>query len=191
MTWPNLILVNANQVLKENTVKKVCYNQRFMFNMFVLFRITHYSFTKFNSELCFINVFNNEFEPFAIAIYIWTLIHKTRQNYRDNVLKATFSIKGKNYIFTNSAFSIQNCSPYIVGQCLIESITQTPCQNILEDLWFTCSQNFLNYLTFQPFDFERTWWRLFLKRVVRTKFDIYVLFILSMVFRAAMHLIVS
>ena len=25
-------------------------------------------------------------------------------------------------------------------------------------------------------DFERTWWRLFQKRVVRTKFDIYVLF---------------
>jgi hypothetical protein len=30
-------------------------------------------------------------------------------------------------------------------------------------------------LTFQPFDFERTWWRLFQKRVVRTKFDVYVL----------------
>jgi hypothetical protein len=25
------------------------------------------------------------------------------------------------------------------------------------------------------FDFERTWWRLFQKRVVHTKFDIYVL----------------
>jgi hypothetical protein len=33
----------------------------------------------------------------------------------------------------------------------------------------------LNYLAFQPFDFERTWWRLFQKRIVRTKFDIYVL----------------
>ena len=32
----------------------------------------------------------------------------------------------------------------------------------------------LNYLAFQPFNFERTWWRLFQKRVVRTKFDIYV-----------------
>ena len=54
-------------------------------------------------------------------------------------------------------------------------------------LWFTCSQNFLNYLVsqlfdfertwwrlFQSFDLERTWWRLFQKRVVRTKFDIYV-----------------
>jgi hypothetical protein len=26
----------------------------------------------------------------------------------------------------------------------------------IEALWFTCSQNFLNYLAFQPFDFERT-----------------------------------
>jgi len=31
-----------------------------------------------------------------------------------------------------------------------------------------------NYLAFQSFDFGRTWWRLFQKRVVRTKFDIYV-----------------
>jgi len=29
-------------------------------------------------------------------------------------------------------------------------------------------------LDFQPFDFERTWWRLFQKRVVHTKFDMYV-----------------
>jgi hypothetical protein len=34
--------------------------------------------------------------------------------------------------------------------------------------------NTLNNLAFQSFDFERTWWRLFQKRVVRTKFDIYV-----------------
>jgi hypothetical protein len=32
----------------------------------------------------------------------------------------------------------------------------------------------LNYLAFQYFDFERTWWRLFQKRVVCTKSDIYV-----------------
>jgi hypothetical protein len=32
----------------------------------------------------------------------------------------------------------------------------------------------LNYLAFQSFAFERTWWRLFLKRAVRTKCDIYV-----------------
>ena len=32
-------------------------------------------------------------------------------------------------------------------------------------------------MTFQPFDFESTWWSLFQKHVVRTKFDIYVFFI--------------
>jgi hypothetical protein len=32
-----------------------------------------------------------------------------------------------------------------------------------------------NYLAFKSFDFERTWWTLFQKRVVRTKFDIYIL----------------
>ena len=32
----------------------------------------------------------------------------------------------------------------------------------------------LHYLAFQSFYFERTWWRLFQKCVVRTKFDIYV-----------------
>jgi len=30
------------------------------------------------------------------------------------------------------------------------------------------------YVAFQPFDFERTWLSVFQKRVVRTKFDIYV-----------------
>ena len=34
----------------------------------------------------------------------------------------------------------------------------------------------LNYLAFQYSDFERTWWRLFQKRVVRTKFDLYIFF---------------
>jgi hypothetical protein len=33
----------------------------------------------------------------------------------------------------------------------------------------------LNYLAFKSFDFERTWWRLFQKCVVHTKFDIYTL----------------
>jgi len=28
-------------------------------------------------------------------------------------------------------------------------------------------------MAFQSFDFERTWWRLFQKRVVHTKYDIY------------------
>jgi hypothetical protein len=40
-----------------------------------------------------------------------------------------------------------------------------------------------DYLAFQSFDVERTWWRLFQKRVVRTKFDIY-LFIFIMLYVA-------
>jgi len=38
-------------------------------------------------------------------------------------------------------------------------------------LWFYCSQTL--FLAFHFFDIERTWWRLFQKRVVRTKFHIY------------------
>ena len=36
----------------------------------------------------------------------------------------------------------------------------------------------LNYLVFQSFDFEVTWWRLLQKHVVRNKLDIYVFIIL-------------
>jgi len=37
--------------------------------------------------------------------------------------------------------------------------------------------NTFKFLAFHYFDLERTWWRLFQKRVVRTKFDIYVFII--------------
>jgi hypothetical protein len=42
---------------------------------------------------------------------------------------------------------------------------------------FTCSQNLFDYLPFKSFDFKRTWWRLYQKRVVRIKLDIYVFII--------------
>ena len=45
----------------------------------------------------------------------------------------------------------------------------------------------LNYLAFQSFDFERTWWRLVQKRVVRTTFDIYIFISLFRVFRVKIH----
>jgi hypothetical protein len=58
--------------------------------------------------------------------------------------------------------------------------TKALCIGDLSRYWLSCLgplvyflKNILNYLTFQPFDFERTWWRLFQKRVVHTKFDIY------------------
>jgi len=37
---------------------------------------------------------------------------------------------------------------------------------------FFLFHQFSNYLPFQSFDYERTWWMLFQKRVVSTKFDI-------------------
>jgi hypothetical protein len=69
----------------------------------------------------------------------------------------------------------------------------TSCSTIASKLWIlilhTCGTStnlilfrpfgfiapkILNYLAFQSFDFRRTRWRLFQKRVVHTKFDIYV-----------------
>jgi hypothetical protein len=41
------------------------------------------------------------------------------------------------------------------------------------------SRYFLNYLVFQPFGIERTWWWLFQKRVVGTKFYIYLFIMLT------------
>ena len=40
-------------------------------------------------------------------------------------------------------------------------------------LWFIAPKT-LNYLAFQSFHIEHTWWRLFKKRVLRTKLDVYV-----------------
>ena len=44
----------------------------------------------------------------------------------------------------------------------------------LGPLLFFFAPKTLNYLVFQSFDFQRTWWRLVQKRVVCTKFDILV-----------------
>ena len=45
---------------------------------------------------------------------------------------------------------------------------------LLRSFGFPAPKRLLSYLAFQSFDFEGTWWRLFQKRVVRTKLDIYV-----------------
>jgi hypothetical protein len=42
------------------------------------------------------------------------------------------------------------------------------------DICSSCPQRFFNYLAFKYFGPDRTWWKLFQKRVVRTKYDIYV-----------------
>ena len=49
---------------------------------------------------------------------------------------------------------------------------------ILADFWLSCFNPlvFLLPKTFTLFGSERTWWRLFQKRVVRNTFDIYVFF---------------
>ena len=39
---------------------------------------------------------------------------------------------------------------------------------------FSCSQRLLNYLALKYFGFERTWWRLFKKRIVHTEFNVYL-----------------
>jgi len=45
----------------------------------------------------------------------------------------------------------------------------------------------VDYLAFQPFDFERTWWRLFQKRVVSITFYIYVFITIT----GSIHLLVD
>jgi hypothetical protein len=47
--------------------------------------------------------------------------------------------------------------------------------NSLRSIWFICYKRRLNYLAFQSFDHEPTWFMLFQKRFERTKLDIYVL----------------
>ena len=48
------------------------------------------------------------------------------------------------------------------------------CDYPIKVLWFYCSQRLVNYLSFQFFDYECTWWRLCQKRVMYSKLDIYV-----------------
>jgi hypothetical protein len=46
---------------------------------------------------------------------------------------------------------------------------------------------YFNYMTFQSFDFEDTWWRIFQKRVMRTKFDIYVFIFIYFIYKTRLH----
>jgi hypothetical protein len=69
--------------------------------------------------------------------------------------------------------------------CLVLSVVPSSCTGDVSRFWLSClcpyllhcSQISLNYFTFKSFDFEPTWWWLFQKRAVRTKFDIYVFII--------------
>ena len=78
---------------------------------------------------------------------------------------------------------------------LVSSCSSSPLLGIGYWFWRSCLglllcllPKLLNYLAFQPPDLERTWWRLFQKRVVRTKFDIYV-FIKNGKFEAIVNMI--
>jgi hypothetical protein len=46
--------------------------------------------------------------------------------------------------------------------------------NFFVIFWVSCPLQLLNYLGFEYFDLERTWWVLSERLVVRTRFDIYV-----------------
>jgi hypothetical protein len=52
------------------------------------------------------------------------------------------------------------------------------CNKLSSRNWHFCFivSKTLNYLAFQSFDFELTWWRFFQKDVVRTNCDFYVLY---------------
>ena len=49
---------------------------------------------------------------------------------------------------------------------------------------FLLQNIFLEYLVFQSFDFERTLWRLFQKRVVSTKLDIHVFILWNLIYNS-------
>ena len=83
-----------------------------------------------------------------------------------------------------SVVNFQCCLSHWYGQFFL-SITYPSDIGDLNQFWlvillspfgFIAPKN-LNYLAFKSFDFEHTWWSLFQKRVMRTKFDIYIFII--------------
>ena len=82
---------------------------------------------------------------------------------------------------------VYNCINYGSPLSGIGDISQIWLSSVLV-LLISSSQRLLYYLFLQSFDYERTWWRLFQKRVVFAKLDLYVSLI---VFYFDMHLIVQ
>ena len=83
-------------------------------------------------------------------------------------------MKGTLMVYTTIWLTIH---PLRLGWVASVIITLKTAVNLIEYMiliWKEVSWN----IGFQPFDFERTWWRLFQKRVVHTKFDIYVFIVL-------------
>jgi hypothetical protein len=110
---------------------------------------------------------------------------------------ASQSTKWKFIILFNLIYNITSLIWEMVSYAIVfysKTISQS-CHNYLRltyrhglgdhsRFWWSClgplvyllPKSKTNYLAFQFFDIERTWWGLYQKRVVPTKFDIFVLF---------------
>jgi hypothetical protein len=84
-----------------------------------------------------------------------------------------------------SMFHMLLLSPYLKSiqkflfMTFINKVILVNISMLQQQLWmpfgFLAPKNFKNILAFKYFVFEPTWWRLFKKRVVHTKFDVFVL----------------
>jgi len=63
--------------------------------------------------------------------------------------------------------------------CPVVSVSALICFSRYIRPFFTCSQILINYSVFQSFDYECTWWSLFQKCVMLTKFDIYTFLLIT------------
>jgi hypothetical protein len=149
LMWMLSIIFFSNSCLRE--LKMLCYIT------YIVLRVEcscydHWSF--FHYFIVFALLVKNNYW------HLWYVMSAT--NTRLDEEKSVFTTK----IFQLSLYS-----------CII---THRPYQNIDDfvyrfgSLWLHCSRTLLNYLAFQSVDYERIWWRLFQKRVVRTECDIYV-----------------
>ena len=87
-----------------------------------------------------------------------------------------FPINPKAISMKLTYFNLQFLSNVIINKTRVLSLRHTWPQQILAILFRPFGLLHPNFKLFDfPIFFERTWWRLFQKRVVRTKFDIYVL----------------
>ena len=93
--------------------------------------------------------------------------------------------KSKDQISANVTWYCFNLSLYCVRGVLIHTSIISlwlSCLGPPPLFWLYCSQRFLNYLAFQSFDIERTWWRLFwayLMKVIQAERTWWRLFRLS------------
>ena len=80
-------------------------------------------------------------------------------------LKTLFTVKQQLARYMTSDVNVMNLLQIKIIEKNTIKLLHHSCYKILDI-------QFLSYLTFQCFDFLRSWWRLFQKHVVRLKFDI-------------------